>query len=691
MISPLLIVAATALSYPESRTQDLVETLHGTEVSDPYRWLEDDRSDETEAWVKAQNRVTETYLGTLPGRDEIHDRLADLLDCERYGSPRRYGERWFHTYNSGLQNQSVLRVADSPDGEPRLLLDPNRLSDDGTVSLADWQPSEDGELLAYAVSRGGSDWNEIRVRRVDTGEDLDDHLRWVKFSGLSWLPDNSGFLYSRFPATDSEDALTERNENHQVWLHRIGTEQSEDTLVYHRPEHPRWTFGAGVTEDGNYLVLHARDGETTHNRSYYRSLDADDFIPLLDQADAFYGFIGNVGPVFYYRTNLDAPRYRVIAVDTRNPARDHWREVIPERDDVLQWVSMVGGHLVCGYLEDARSEVRMHDIDGSLVRNIELPGIGSAGGFRGRWEDDHTYFGFSSFTEPGAIHRLEISSGKSELWRRPRFDFDGSRYESRQVFVESKDGTRVPLFVVHRKGLKLDGSHRTLLYGYGGFNISQKPGFSASRAVWLERGGVFALACIRGGGEYGKEWHDAGIKLNKQNSFDDFMACAGWLVDNHYTSRSRLAIQGGSNGGLLVGACMTQHPEFFGACLPAVGVMDMLRFHKFTIGWAWERDYGSPEDPEHFANLLGYSPYHNLKPGTRYPATLVTTADHDDRVVPAHSFKFAARLQACQADDGPPVLIRIDTSAGHGAGTALEKVIDRVADQWAFLEANLEE
>ncbi|BCX46700.1 prolyl oligopeptidase PreP [Haloferula helveola] len=690
-----LIALATAISYPDTRTEETVETLHGSEVADPYRWLEDDNSEETKAWVTAQNEVTQAYLADLTQRQEIHDRVAGLLNFERIGTPREFGGRWFFTHNSGLQNQSVLKTSASLGGEPELLLDPNTLSEDGTVSLADWAPSEDGKLLAWALSRGGSDWNEIRIRDVSTGKDLDDHLQWVKFSGISWLPDGSGFYYSRYDAPGDNAELTAKNENHQLWFHKVGTPQSEDRLVYRRKDHPGWGFGGGVTDDGKFLVIHVFDGTSTSNRSFYQKLGGEggdgEIVELLKDADAAYGFIGNVGSRFFYRTNLDAPRYRVIAIDIEKPARDGWQEVIPQTAENLDEVSLVGGHLVCGYLKDARSVIRVHDLEGKHVRDVDLPGLGSAGGFRGRLDDTHTFYGFSSFTDPGAIYRYEIASGKSELWRKPDIDFDGSGYVAKQVFVPSKDGTKVPAFIVHQKGIGLDGSNRALLYGYGGFNIPMTPGFSVSRAVWLERGGIFVLACIRGGGEYGKEWHESAIKLKKQNSYDDFIAVAEWLTENHYTSRKKLAIQGGSNGGLLVGACMTQRPELFGACLPAVGVMDLLRFHKFTIGWAWKRDYGDPEDPEEFANLLKISPYHNLKPGIRYPATLVTTADHDDRVVPAHSFKFAARLQACQPSDAPPVLIRIDTSAGHGAGTALDKVIDLAADQWAFLEANLKD
>jgi prolyl oligopeptidase len=479
------------------------------------------------------------------------------------------------------------------------------------------------------------------------------------------------------------------NEFQKLCFHRIGTPQSEDVVVYERKDRPRWGFGGGLTEDGNYLVIHVSEGTDPKNRFFYRPVDGEKVIELLADADASYDFIGNEGSVFYFRTDLDAPRHRIIGIDVTKPERAAWKEIIPQSKDLLQEASMVGGKLVVEYLQDAKSAVAVFDLAGKKVRDVELPGIGSAAGFGGRKKDRQTFYTFTGFTDPGAIYRYDLENGESKLWKRPQVGFDGAAYETKQVFASSKDGTKVPVFLVHKKGLTLDGSHRTLLTGYGGFNISITPGFSIGRAVWLERGGILAVANLRGGGEYGSEWHLAGTRLQKQNVFDDFIAAAEWLVKEKYTSPQKLAIQGGSNGGLLVGACMTQRPDLFGAALPAVGVMDMLRFHKFTIGWAWEKDYGSAENPDEFRALLRYSPYHVLKPGTRYPATMVTTADHDDRVVPAHSFKFAARLQECQAKDGPPVLIRIDTSAGHGAGTALSKMIDKTADEWAFLEAVL--
>jgi prolyl oligopeptidase len=689
---PMLASAAEPLAYPVTRKDEtVIDDYHGTKVPDPYRWLEDDNSAETKAWVEAQNKVTFGYLEKIPGRAELRERLTKLWNYERFGAPTERGGRYFYTYNSGLQNQRVLYVADSLESEGRVLLDPNTLSPDGTTSLTEYSPSEDGKLLVYGLSKAGSDWEEYRVRDVATGKDLSDHLQWVKFSSASWMKDGSGFFYSRYDAPKAGDELKGKNEFQKLYFHKLGTPQSEDVLVYERKDHADWGFNGYVTEDGKYLIIHISQGTDPKNRIYYKDLadPAAKVVELLNDFDADYGFLDNEGPVFFFRTDLQAPRYRVIAVDTRQPERANWKEVIPQTEDKLDSVSSVGGYLVADYLKDARSVVKQFDFAGKVLREIELPGIGSAGGFGGRKKDRETFYSFTSFTEPGAIFRFDLPSGKSSVWKKPRVDFDGAAYETKQVFYRSKDGTKVPMFITHKRGLKLDGSNPTLLYGYGGFNISLTPGFAISRAVWLEMGGVYALANLRGGGEYGADWHQAGTKLRKQNVFDDFIAAAEFLVAEKYTSAKKLAIQGGSNGGLLVGACMTQRPELFGAALPAVGVMDMLRFHKFTIGWAWESDYGSSENPEEFKALYAYSPLHALKPGTRYPATMVLTADHDDRVVPAHSFKFAARLQECQAKDGPPVLIRIETSAGHGAGTALKKTIEETADQLAFLKKEL--
>lgn len=692
-ITSALADSPAPLPYPDTRRDESVaDTYFGTEVADPYRWLEDDNSEETKAWVKAQNDVTFGYLEKLPKRAELRDRLEKLWNYERIGVPFEEGGRWFFNRNSGLQNQSVLYVTESLDAEPRVLLDPNTLSADGTTSLTESAPSPDGKLLVYGLSKAGSDWQEFRVKDVNTGKDLPDVLEWIKFSGASWAKDSGGFYYSRYPQPKEGAALTEANKNQKVYFHKLGMPQSEDRLVYERPDQPDWGLHAYVTDDGRYLTFTVTDGTDPKKRVFYQDLSqpGSTVVELLNDFDAAYGFIDNVGSLFYFRTDLQAPRYRVIAIDVTKPDREHWKEILPQSEDKLDGVSCVGGQLLCEYLKDARSDMRAYDLEGKLIRQIQLPGIGTTGGFGGRRKDTQTFYAFTSFTSPGAIYRYDVASGESTLYRQPKVDFDGSAYETKQVFATSKDGTRVPVFLVHKKGLKLDGSNATLLYAYGGFNISLTPGFSISRAVWLEMGGVYAMANLRGGGEYGADWHRAGTKLTKQNVFDDFIACAEWLQKEGYTSPQKLAIKGGSNGGLLVGACMTQRPELYAAALPAVGVMDMLRFHKFTIGWAWKSDYGSSEKEDEFKALYAYSPLHNLKPGTRYPATLVTTADHDDRVVPAHSFKFAARLQACQAKDGPPVLIRIETSAGHGAGTALTKVIEETADELAFLHQVLQ-
>jgi len=691
LASPL---KSAEIIYPETRRDTTVADLyHGTEVKDPYRWLEDDNSAETKAWVSAENAVTESFLKTIPQRGEIRERLKKLWNYERIGLPEEQGGKWFFSKNSGLQNQSVLYVADALEAEPKVLLDPNILSEDGTVALSSHQPSEDGKLLAYATSGGGSDWLEIRVRDIATGRDLSDHLKWVKFSGISWVKDGSGFYYSRFDAPQDGAALTQKNEFQKLYFHRIGKPQEEDTLIYERKDQPQWGIGGGVTEDGAWLILYITQGTDPKNRIFYKSLATPgaEIVQLLPDADADYGFLGNDGPVFYFRTDLNAPRYRVIAIDTKNPERKNWKEIIPQSEDPLQEVSKVGGKFIATYMKDARNRVVRYDGDGKNPKEVELPGIGNVDGFGGKEKDTRVFYSFTGFTNPGAIYQFDLATGESKLWKKPDIGFDGAAYVTEQVFYPSKDGTQVPMFIVRRKDAPMDGSNRTLLYGYGGFQISILPGFSVQRAVWLERGGILAVANLRGGGEYGADWHEAGKGAKKQNVFDDFIGAAETLIKKGYTKSENLAIQGGSNGGLLVGACMTQRPELFGAALPSVGVMDMLRFQKFTIGWAWEKEYGSSDKAEDFPLLYQYSPYHALKPGTRYPATLVSTADHDDRVVPAHSFKFAARLQEYQAKDGPPVLIRVESSAGHGAGTSLTKVIDRTADEWAFLEAALPE
>jgi len=679
------------LAYPETVKQEIMDDYHGTKVADPYRWLEDDNAPDTKAWVTAQNRVTFSYLDQIPERAKLRERLMKLWNFERYGIPFKQGERYFYSKNDGLQNQSVLYVADSLDAAPRVLLDPNKLSSDGTVALSGYRLSEDGNLMAYGLSTSGSDWNEWKVRDVRTGADTGDHIKWVKFSSASWTKDGKGFFYSRYDAPKAGDALKGVNKFQKLYFHKLGTPQSDDVLIYERRDQPDWGFGGSVTDDGRFLIISIWQGTDPRNRVYYRDLTKVEapIVKLLDEYDADYSFVDNDGGVFWFYTDSKAPRGRVIAIDTANPDREQWKEVIPQAAETLKGVNLVGNQFICTYLKDARGQVKRFSREGQALGEVALPGLGTVGGFGGKRTDTETFYSFTSFMTPGTIYRYDVTSGTSSIFRTPQVDFDSARYETKQVFFNSKDGTRVPMFLTHRKGLKLDGSNPTYLYGYGGFNISQTPGFSVSMATWLELGGVYAVANLRGGGEYGEDWHKAGTKLKKQNVFDDFIGAAEWLIARKYTSPARLAIAGGSNGGLLVGACMAQRPDLFGCCLPAVGVMDMLRFHKFTIGWAWTSDYGSSEKADEFKALFAYSPLHNLRPGVRYPATLVTTADHDDRVVPAHSFKFAARLQECQSKPGAPVLIRIETKAGHGAGKPTAKLIEEAADKLGFVVREL--
>ncbi|MEQ9482411.1 prolyl oligopeptidase family serine peptidase [Coleofasciculus sp. F4-SAH-05] len=675
------------LTYPTTRQADQVDDYHGTNVADPYRWLEDPDSEETKAWVEAQNKVTFGYLEDIPQRESLKQRITQLWNYEKYGIPYKEGNRYFYFKNDGLQNQSVLYTLTSLDGEPRVLIDPNTLSEDGTIALSGAAMSDDGNRMAYGLSTSGSDWQEWKVRDVETGEDLSDHLQWVKFSGASWTTDNQGFFYSRYDEPNDATKLEDANYYHKLYYHKLGTDQSDDLLIYHRPDQKEWMFNGSVTEDGHYLIIYVSQGTDPKNLVFYKDLQTPDspIVELISEFEANFSLIDNDGSIFWVQTDLDAPRGRVIAIDIHNPARENWQELIPQAEETLEGVGVLNNQFVADYLKDARSSIKIFDLNGAFVREVELPGIGSAGGFGGKRYDTETFYVFTSFTTPATIYRYDMVTGERSLFRQPTVDFDPTQYETRQVFYQSKDGTQVPMFITHKKGLALDGNNPTYLYGYGGFNISLTPSFSISNLVWMEMGGVYAIPNLRGGGEYGEDWHQAGIKLNKQNVFDDFIAAAEWLIENKYTHPQKLAIGGGSNGGLLVGACMTQRPDLFRAALPSVGVLDMLRFHKFTIGWAWCSDYGSPENQEEFKALYAYSPLHNLKPGTAYPATLITTADHDDRVVPAHSFKFAAALQAAHAGDNP-VLIRIETKAGHGAGKPTAKIIEEIADKWAFLQ-----
>lgn len=677
MISPI--------KYPPTRKADQVDDYHGVKVADPYRWLEDLDSEATRRWVEAQNKLTFGFLNQIPSRQKLEDRLTTLWNYEKYGVPFKEGGNYFYTRNSGLQNQSVLYTVSSLEGQPRVLLDPNTLSSDGTVALSGASISDDGKLMAYSLSASGSDWQEWKVRDVVTGKDLTDHLKWVKFSGASWTPDGKGFFYSRYEEP-KDHALKGVNYFQKLYYHRIGTPQSEDVLIYERPDQKEWFFGGSVTEDGRYLIIGVYQGTDVKNRLYYKDLKAADspVVKLLDEFDASYNFIGNDGSTFWFQTDSEAPRGKIIAIDITRSERKNWKVVVPEAKETLQGVSFVNHLFVANYLKDAHTQVKIFETNGRFVRQVEFPGLGTAVGFGGKAKDKETFYAFTSFTVPTRIYRYDMVTGKSEIFREPKVDFDPNTFETRQVFYPSKDGVKIPMFITHKKGLKLDGTNPTYLYGYGGFNVSLTPAFSVGNLVWMEMGGVYAQANLRGGGEYGEDWHQAGMKLKKQNVFDDFIAAAGWLIANKYTSKSKLAIGGGSNGGLLVGAVLNQRPDLFGAALPAVGVMDMLRFQKFTIGWAWVSDYGSSENPEEFKALYAYSPLHNIKPGAEYPPTLVTTADHDDRVWPGHSFKYAAALQEAQAG-AAPILIRIETKAGHGAGKPTSKIIEEIADSWAFL------
>jgi len=684
-----------SLQYPSARKSDVVDDYHGTKVVDPYRWLEDPDSPESRSWIDAENRLTEGYLADIPARAAIRDRLTKLWNYPKFGAPFRKAGRYFFFKNDGLQNQSVLYKQASLSANPATLLDPNLLSEDGTVALSTLALSDDGRLLAYGTAASGSDWEEFRVRDVATAQDRPDHLKWIKFSGASWTKDGAGFFYSRYPEP-TDKALTDVNRFQKLYYHRLGTDQAQDVLVYERPDQPDWGMNAEVTDDGRYAVLTVWLGTDRRNRVYYRDLKSakrptvkGDVVRLLDDFDASYAFVGNDGPVFYFLTDLDAPRKRVIAIDTRHPERARWRELIPQGQDVLEGIQIIHDTFVANYMHDAASRLRLYALDGRMLKDLELPTLGSVGSITGERKDDEMFYAFTSFLYPTTIFRYDFRSGTTSVFKAPTIDFDPSGYETKQAFYTSKDGTRVPMFITYKKGLALDGSNPTLLYGYGGFNISLTPSFSVANLVWLEMGGVYAQPNLRGGGEYGEEWHQAGMLDRKQNVFDDFIAAAEYLIAQRYTSTPKLAIAGGSNGGLLVGAAMTQRPDLFGAALPAVGVMDMLRFHKFTIGWAWVTDYGSADSASQFPYLYKYSPLHNIRAGTKYPATLVTTADHDDRVVPGHSFKFTATLQAAQA--GPaPVLIEIETKAGHGAGKPTSKIIEEQADRFAFLVRNLE-
>ena len=682
----LLPFALPHSAYPDSPRGTVVDTYHGVQVADPYRWLEDTDSAATTAWVAAQNRLTRSLLDSAPGRDAIRARLDRLWDYERFSVPNVRGKRLFFTRNSGLQPQSVWYVVDDDRSEPRVLLDPNTLSTDGTVAIAGTSFSDDGRLMAYAIAGAGSDWQDWHVRDVATGRDLPDILRWTKFTSPEWLPDASGFFYGRFDEPPAGAERTATNYFQKLCLHRLGTAQATDAIVYERTDHKDWQFSPTVSDDGRWLVITVSVGTDRRSMVFLRDLTdgAAKVVELLPDFDAEYRFLGNDGTLFYFRTDLAAPRGRVIAIDLRHPEHAAWRTVVPEAPEALVGVSLIGNTFIASYLKDAASEVKLIALDGTAGGRVTLPGLGSSRGFDGLRHARATYFSFTSFLNPATIYRLDLPDGAVSGFRAPKLAFEPTSFVTERVFVPSKDGTRVPMFLSHRKGLVHTSTTPVLLYAYGGFNISLTPSFSVANLAWMEMGGVAATACLRGGGEYGERWHAAGMLENKQNVFDDFIAAGEWLVANGWTSSARLAIEGGSNGGLLIGAVLNQRPDLFGAALPEVGVMDMLRFHTFTIGWAWVSEYGSSGDEKMFPVLRAYSPLHTIRPGVAYPPTLVTTADHDDRVVPGHSFKYAAALQAGQGG-AAPILIRIQTRAGHGAGKPTGKQIDEATDRLAFL------
>ena len=760
VLSLLLSFAATMsaqttsapLAYPAAARGTQVDDYHGTSIADPYRWLEDVDAPATKAWVEAQNRLTDAFLATIPERPAIKARLTTLWNYARYSAPFKENGRYFYFQNTGLQNQSVLLVQDGRNAPSRVLLDPNALSADGTVALSGTAASDDGHYLAYSISTSGSDWQELHVRDVNTGLDLPDTVKWVKFSGLSWTHDNKGFFYSRYDEPTSGNKMTNTNRNHKLYYHRVDRPQSRDELVYDRPDQPDWLFDGTVTDDGQYLIITVSQGTDVRTRLYFIDLDNpgkpqidNPVVRLIDKLDAEYSFVGNRGTNFYVRTDRNAPKGRIVAISIDNPREERWNTIIPESKDALVSASTAGDDIVGNYLQDAHSSVRFFSgsrndqrdqrprgqptqqqprnpgsvyddtstaplvlrergqaLGGGFTQRGELPlpGIGTVGDIQGRQGDDEMFYSFTSFLNPTTIYRFDLKSRKNEIFRAPKMVFDPTSYETRQVFYTSKDGTRVPMFITAKKGIQLDGTNPTLLYAYGGFNISITPAFSAANVAWMEMGGIYAVANLRGGGEYGKDWHEGGMLAKKQNVFDDFIAAAQYLIKEKYTSTPKLAIRGGSNGGLLVGAVMTQRPELFGATLPEVGVMDMLRFQKFTIGWAWTSDYGSSDNAEQFKYLRAYSPLQNIKPGTCYPPTLAFTADHDDRVVPGHTFKFVATLQAAQGSNmsvsqtntpacANPILVRIETKAGHGAGKPTTKLIDEAADRFAFLVKEL--
>ena len=688
LLAPLIVAAdpSTEFKYPSAPASNQIDDYNGVKVADPHRPLENPDAPESQKWIEAENKVTFDFLKTIPEREGIRKRLTELWDYERFGVPFKEKDRYFFSKNTGLQNQNVLYTTRSFSEQPETLLDPNLLAKDGTIALADVEVTNDAKLMAYGLATSGSDWQRWKVRDVEIGKDRPDVLDWVKFSNATWKKDRSGFFYSRYNKQEETNKLRSQVYNHKLFFHRLGTSQSQDKLIYERPDQPEWLFSAEVTDDGRYLIITIQRGTDPKNRIFYKNLvdPESKVVELLDKADAEYTFVDNDGPVFVFRTILNAPLGRIVTINTCKPPPTEIDEIVPESKDKLEAVSSVGDRFVALYLHDAHSVVRLFKLEGTPDGEIALPGLGTAAGFTGKRKDRETFYSFASFATPTKIFRYDFDRRASNLLYKPKVKFNPDDYTTEQVFYKSADNTRVPMFISYKKGMKRDGQNPTYLFGYGGFDISETPTFTPGNLVWMEMGGIFALANLRGGGEYGEKWHEAGMLRKKQNVFDDFIAAAQYLIANRYTSTPKLAIGGSSNGGLLVGACMTQRPDLYGAALPNVGVMDMLRFEKYTIGWAWTSDYGSAQRPDDFAYLYAYSPLHHIAKSVCYPATMITTADHDDRVVPAHSFKFAATLQAAQGCN-KPTLIRIQTKAGHGAGKPTTIIIDETVDRWAFL------
>jgi prolyl oligopeptidase len=678
------------IKYPGTKKVDQEDNYFGTIIKDPYRWLEDDNSAETKAWVQEENKVTEDYLSKIPFRQKVKERLQELWNYTKYGSPFKQGDYYYFYKNDGLQNQAVLYRQKGFDSEPEVFIDPNKLSKDGTAAIGILSFSKNNKYAVYFEAQAGSDWEDAHIINVNDKSVLNDEVHFIKFSSASWKGDD-GFYYSRYPAPDEKNKLTTQNEFHKVYYHKLGTPQSQDVLIYEDKEHPLRTVNGSISEDEHFLMITKSEG-TSGSELWVKDMKNEsannDFILLVKGFDTESNFIDNSGDRLLIRTNDNAPNYKVVSIDPKNPSKENWETIIPERKELLESVGTAGGKLFLTYLQDASSRVYQTNYEGHNGQEINLPGIGTATGFNGYKKDKEIFYSYTSFNSPNTIFRYDITTGKSTLFRKSKVKVNTDNYQTLQSFCFSKDGTKIPMFITYKKGLKLDGNNPVLLYGYGGFNIAMTPGFSISNAFFLEQGGVYVEVNLRGGSEYGEAWHKAGMLQNKQNVFDDFIAAAEFLIDKKYTNPSKLAIRGGSNGGLLIGAVMTQRPELFKVAIPQVGVLDMLRYHKFTIGWAWATEYGRSDNKQDFENLIKYSPLQNLKPGVKYPATLITTGDHDDRVVPAHSFKFAATLQA-DNDGTNPTLIRIETKAGHGAGKPTSKQIDEAADIWTFVMFNL--